>query len=221
MVFEHKVFETDGIRKQMVLVFVYLLFWITSFFWFEYLYPGNADSNSPTPGNKSKGGVSNPTAGSSKGSWGADSSSSPTPGSINKGGGSRSTAGNSKGPRVVGSSSSPTAGDNNNKGGAAAPQQAATRAHEVQTAAPASPQPARGECRYGERCMRPQREMRGPRLDSDYESGSDGGGGGRGAVAAPQARGEMGMVGVTGALLAVRVWVLTLRRSGSWSGRGR
>ena len=35
---------------------------------------------------------------------------------------------------------------------------------------------ARGECRYGERCMRSQRakEMRTSRLDSDYESGSHG-----------------------------------------------
>ena len=44
---------------------------------------------------------------------------------------------------------------------------------------------ARGECRYGERCMRSQRarEMRESRLDSDYrpdyDSGSGGGGGGR------------------------------------------
>ena len=44
---------------------------------------------------------------------------------------------------------------------------------------------ARGECRYGERCMRSQRarEMRNSRLDSDYESGSDGGGGGGGGCA--------------------------------------
>ena len=45
---------------------------------------------------------------------------------------------------------------------------------------------ARGECRYGERCMRSQRakEMRTSRLDSDYESGNDGDGGGGGGGSA-------------------------------------
>ena len=49
---------------------------------------------------------------------------------------------------------------------------------------------ARGECRYGERCMRSQRarEMRLSRLDSDYESGSNGGNG-RGAVTASEGLG--------------------------------
>ena len=41
---------------------------------------------------------------------------------------------------------------------------------------------ARGECKYGERCMCSQRarEMRTLRLDSDYESGSEENSGGRG-----------------------------------------
>ena len=48
---------------------------------------------------------------------------------------------------------------------------------------------ARGECKYGERCMRSQRarEMRTSRLDSDYESGSEENSGG-GTVAASRVR---------------------------------
>ena len=53
---------------------------------------------------------------------------------------------------------------------------------------------ARGECRYGERCMRSQRPrtMRQSRLDSDYESGSGGGsgGGGGGSTSAEEDDGD-------------------------------
>ena len=49
---------------------------------------------------------------------------------------------------------------------------------------------ARGECRYGERCLRSQRARGGRQslLDSDYGSGSDGGSGERGGGSASDER---------------------------------